>query len=132
MSLFNKKPKELKQSSFAKASKDKEAEPKEVKESGLPAGAFDVSLVLRGAHVTEKAGLLNGINQYVFKVAPRSNKIEIKKAVEKMYGVKVDQVRISVMPSKKRRLGNQEGEKGGFKKAMVKLAGGEKIDIMPK
>lgn len=108
------------------------AKKKETKEAGLPSGAADTSLILKGVHVTEKAGLLNGISQYVFKVASRSNKIEIKKAVEKMYGVKVDQVRISIMPAKKRRLGQQEGEKAGFKKAMVKLAAGQKIDIMPK
>lgn len=92
----------------------------------------DDSLVLKGAHVTEKSGFLNNFNQYVFKVATRSNKIEIKKAVEKMYGVKVDRVMISVMPSKKRRLGRFEGEKSGFKKAVVKLSAGHKIDVMPK
>ncbi|TSC74400.1 MAG: large subunit ribosomal protein L23 [Parcubacteria group bacterium Gr01-1014_44] len=95
------------------------------------AGA-DTSLVLKGAHVTEKSGFLNNFNQYVFKVATRSNKIEIKKAVEKMYGVKVDRVMISIMPAKKRRLGRYEGEKSGFKKAIVKLTPGHKIDVIPK
>lgn len=106
-------------------------EPKEAV-AALPSGTADSSLILKGAHITEKAGNLNNLNQYVFKVAGGSNKIEIKKAVEKMYGVKVDQVRISVMPAKKRRLGRQEGEKSGFKKAMIKLAEGQKIEIMPK
>lgn len=120
---------------FFKKTKTKEEKKTDAIESSKPetsSGAADTSLILKGAHVTEKAALLNGINQYVFKVASRSNKIEIKKAVEKMYGVKVDQVRISIMPAKKRRLGQQEGEKAGFKKAMVKLAAGSKIDIMPK
>ncbi len=92
----------------------------------------DTSLVLRGAHVTEKSGFLNSFSQYVFRVATGANKIEIKKAVEKMYGVKVDRVMISVMPAKTRRLGQHEGEKAGFKKAIVKLSAGQKIDIMPK
>src|SRR3989344_2644871 len=104
---------------------------KELVSAASLAGA-DSSLVLRGAHVTEKSGFLNDFNQYVFKVASRSNKIEIKKAVEKMYGVKVERVMISVVPAKKRRLGRQEGERSGFKKAIVKLAEGHKIDVMPK
>lgn len=127
---FFKKSKPPKEKKIEKA--EEVAEKQETKETGLPSGAADTSLILKGAHVTEKAGLLNGLNQYVFKVASRSNKIEIRKAVEKMYGVKVDQVRISITPSKTRRLGQQEGEKAGFKKAMVKLAEGQKIDITPK
>ena len=92
----------------------------------------DVSLVVKGAHVTEKAGSLNKLNQYAFKVASGANKIEIKKAVEKMYGVKVERVTTSVVPAKKRKFGRQEGEKAGFKKAIVKLVEGSKIHIMPK
>ena|SRR3989344_3679547 len=104
----------------------------EISNQQLTTSFGDVSLILRGAHVTEKAGNLNSLNQYVFKVSTQSNKIEIKKAVEKMYGVKVARVMISVVPAKKRRLGRQEGEKAGFKKAIVKLVAGQKIDIMPK
>ena len=112
---------------------EKKAETAEQKEAVvLSSGAADTSLVLRGAHVTEKAGFLNSLNQYVFKVASRSNKIEIKKAVEKMYGVKVDRVTVAVVPAKKRRLGRQEGERSGYKKAMVKLAAGHKIEVMTK
>ena len=103
-----------------------------VTQGGNLAGITDFSLILRGPHVTEKSGFLNGFNQYVFKVSARSNKIEIKKAVEKMYRVKVDRVMISVIPSKKRRLGQQEGERSGFKKAIVKLAAGHKIDVVSK
>src|SRR3989338_5518171 len=113
-----------------KSGKKLPAVPSETAKETVPAASFsgaDDSLVLKGAHVTEKSGFLNKFNQYVFKVSPRSNKIEIKKAVEKMYGVKVDRVMISVMPSKKRRLGRYEGEKSGFKKAVVKLAAGHKI-----
>ena len=127
LNLFKKsKPKEEKK-------EEKKAETAEQKEAVvLSADAADTSLVLKGVHVTEKAGFLNGLNQYVFKVAFRSNKIEIKKAVEKMYGVKVDRVTVAVVPAKKRRLGRQEGERSGYKKAMVKLAAGHKIDVMPK
>ena len=121
-----KKEKEIKSTS------DQTPKGEDVIKSDTVAGMADFSLILRGPHVTEKSGFLNSFNQYVFKVASRSNKIEIKKAVEKMYGVKVERVMISVVPSKARRLGRQEGERSGFKKAIVKLAEGQKIDVMPK
>lgn len=92
----------------------------------------DHFLILKGLYVTEKSGHLSGFNQYVFKVVPRSNKLEIKKAVEKMYGVKVVRVTVSLAPSKKRKLGRQEGERAGFKKAIIKLAEGYKIDVASK
>lgn len=80
-------------------------------------------------HTTEKAGFLGGLNQYVFKVAGDANKIEIKKDIEKKYNVKVEAVKILNMPSKLRRLGRTEGIKSGFKKAIIKLQKGHKIDL---
>lgn len=126
-----------------KFKKEKKAEPEnkfhekrtENTQETSPAVSFfgsDASLILKGAHATEKSGYLNSFNQYVFKIASKANKIEVKKAVEKMYGVKVERVMISLTPAKKRKLGRQEGERAGFKKAVVKLAKGHKIDIAPK
>lgn len=80
-------------------------------------------------YLTEKTSALSALNQYVFKVFKTANKIQIKKAVEELYRVKVEGVKILVMPSKKRTLGQREGIKPGFKKAVVKLKAGDKIDI---
>ncbi len=88
--------------------------------------------IIKGPHITEKASALNNLNQYVFKVFGEANKIEIKKAVERLYSVKVEAVRILMMPSKQRKLGQTEGLKAGFKKAIVKLAKEYKIDIIPR
>ncbi|MBI2057404.1 MAG: 50S ribosomal protein L23 [Candidatus Yanofskybacteria bacterium] len=88
--------------------------------------------VLIGPHITEKASLANNMNQYIFKVFADANKIQIKTAVEKVYEVGVSDVKILNMPAKKRRLGRTEGEKSGFKKAVVKLEKGHKIDLIPK
>lgn len=79
-------------------------------------------------YLTEKTAFLNALNQYVFKVPAAASKIQIRQAVERLYGVKVEGVKIAIMPSKKRQLGRQEGTKSGFKKAIVKLRAGDKIE----
>ncbi len=88
--------------------------------------------ILTAPHVTEKAGLLAEQGSYIFRTSPFSNKHEIKQAVQDLYGVSVEKVRIVNIPRKARRVGRNEGFRPGFKKAMVKLAKGEKIEIMPR
>jgi len=80
-------------------------------------------------HITEKGNFLAGKGWYVFEVSNRSSKVEIKKAVAKLYNVQVQSVNICKTASKKRRLGRIEGKKSGIKKAMVKLAKGQSLDI---
>lgn len=80
-------------------------------------------------YLTEKTSLLNAGGQYAFKVSKKANKIAIKKAIEQLYGVHVEKVRVSIIPSKRRQLGRFEGEKKGFKKALVRLRRGEKIEV---
>ncbi|PIY74234.1 MAG: 50S ribosomal protein L23 [Candidatus Portnoybacteria bacterium CG_4_10_14_0_8_um_filter_40_50] len=118
----------------------KEAEMKEIKEEKaikLPKRvekkAFsDAWRILESPHVTEKSGMLAEKNHYVFKVSPSANKQQIKQAVQDLYGVAVEKVRIINIPRKARRLGKSQGFKPGFRKAMVKLIQGEKIEIMPR
>ena len=88
--------------------------------------------ILKGPHVTERASDLTAQNQYVFKVWPRANKVQIKKAVEDVFGVNVMQVRIINVVRKKRRLGKIEGFRKGYKKAIVKIKEGQKIEILPR
>jgi large subunit ribosomal protein L23 len=79
-------------------------------------------------HVTEKATLMNSQNKYTFKVAKSSNKIEIRRAIEKLYKVKVIKVTIVNIPSKTKRIGRNEGQRGGLKKAIITLKQGDKIE----
>lgn len=76
---------------------------------------------------SEKAGV------YVFRVDRKANKLEIKNAIEKFYGVSVAEVNTLVVPSKKKvkitKSGVLEGKKSAYKKAMIKLAQGETIDL---
>jgi large subunit ribosomal protein L23 len=88
--------------------------------------------ILKIPHVTEKATDLTKINQYIFKVWPRANKFEIKKAIESLYGVGVIGVKIINIPKKKRRLGKVSGWRQGYKKAIVKIKEGQKIEVLPR
>jgi len=80
--------------------------------------------------ITEKSSLLKETgNQYVFEVQRRINKIEIKKAVEKLFKVKVLSVHVMNMEGKKKRLGRFAGKKSDWKKAIVTLRPEDKITI---
>lgn len=85
------------------------------------------NIVLRPI-ITEKSTSLKDANKEVcFEVNPRANKIEIKRAVEQLFKVKVERVRTQSRKGKKRRIGRSEGKKKDWKKAYVKLKEGEKM-----
>ena len=82
--------------------------------------------VLKGPCLTEKAALLQEIDgKVVFKVHPKANKIEVKRAVELMFNVKVKDVRTTNMHGKQKRVGKTVGQTQNWKKAYVTLAEGE-------
>lgn len=78
---------------------------------------------------SEKATEIEKNGQYVFKVAPFANKPQIKKAIEKIFKVKVKKVRIINVKPKRREFLGKEGFKKSFKKAIVTLEKGQKIEI---
>ncbi len=80
--------------------------------------------------ITEKASSLGAFNQYVFLVADGAAAPEIKKVIEQMYKVKVSSVRTINIPEKKKRFGRGVSVKAGYRKAVVTLKKGEKIDIL--
>jgi len=84
---------------------------------------------LLSPHVTEKAAALNEEGVYVFKVGRKANKIAVKQEVKKVYGVSPGKVNITNSPSKKRFIRGKHGVKPGFKKAVVYLREGDKIEI---
>ncbi len=89
--------------------------------------------ILKSPLVTEKISALNEKGKYGFIVEETANKVEIKNAVEKMYGVNVERVNtINVLGKKKTRFtkaGTLAGRKPNYKKAIVTLAQGEVIDF---
>lgn len=82
--------------------------------------------VLKGPCLTEKAALLQEVEgKVVFKVHPKANKIEIKRAVELIFNVKVKDVRTANMHGKQKRVGKTIGFTSNWKKAYVTLSEGE-------
>ena len=87
--------------------------------------------IVANIRLTEKASLLGERNnQYVFRVATDANKIEIKQAVEKLFGKKVVRVNTAQYTGKKKRERRADfGRKTHWKKAVVTLAEGDKIEL---
>ena len=88
--------------------------------------------LIQTVQLTEKASLLSEKqNKYVFRVAPRANKIQIKQAVEQLFKKRVIDVNTCNYAGKKKRERRADfGRKAHWKKAIVTLAEGEKIDLV--
>lgn len=84
--------------------------------------------IIRRPLVTEKSTMMreDGKNVIAFEVAPGANKIEVKNAVEALFKVKVDSVRMFNVRGKVKRMGRFEGKRRDWRKAYVKLKEGEK------
>jgi large subunit ribosomal protein L23 len=84
--------------------------------------------LIKGSIITEKTHQLKEVgNKVTFRVGVKANKIEIRKAIEELFKVKVLAVNTIHMKGKKKRLGRTEGVRPDWKKAIVTLAPGEKI-----
>jgi len=92
----------------------------------------NLTQVIKTIRLSEKATLLGEKNnEYVFNVDVRSNKIEIRQAVEKLFGKKVVGVRTSnVLGKNKRERRADFGRTNHWKKAVVRLKEGDKIDLV--
>ncbi len=78
---------------------------------------------------TEKGTELLPLNKYLFVVDKRTNKLQIKKAVEQIYKVKVDAVNTAIVSGKTKRVRFKEGRTADWKKAIVTLKQGHKIEV---
>lgn len=86
--------------------------------------------VILAPHISEKSSVAADLNnQYVFKVVSDATKPEIKKAVETLFEVEVGAVSISNVKGKRKRFGQREGRRNGWKKAYVTLKAGQSIDL---
>jgi len=86
------------------------------------------ALILRPI-VSEKSYALMGQNKYVFVVHPKAKKMEIKKAIEEIFNVDVAKVNTVSVKGKPKRLGQTSGRRSNWKKAIVTLKEGNKIEI---
>jgi len=86
--------------------------------------------VIKSPLITEKSSVAQSSRQYAFSVDPRANKVEIKKAVEKLYNVKVAKVQSMVVKGTVKRVrANQSGVTPAWKKAIVSLREGFEIKL---
>ena len=86
--------------------------------------------IIRRPLVTEKTNELREVyNQYAFEVAPDANKVQIRSAVEKLFGVSVLDVRTSIVRGKMKRHRRKVGKSPNWKKATVTLADDDTISI---
>lgn len=86
--------------------------------------------VLRAPHVSEKATYAGENGQYVFQVAPKANKREIKLAVESLFEVKVKSVKVLNQKGKTKRFGQHLGKRSNLRKAYVRLEEGQELELM--
>ncbi|MCL1950859.1 MAG: 50S ribosomal protein L23 [Turicibacter sp.] len=88
----------------------------------------DARDIIKRPIITEKSYDLMNDNKYTFEVDKKANKIEIKKAIEVLFSVKVNKVNVINVRPKKRRVGRYEGFTPSMKKAIITLADGQTID----
>ncbi|GAB3793922.1 50S ribosomal protein L23 [Dyella agri] len=87
---------------------------------------------LRAPHISEKSARVSEHNQYVFVVAPEATKADVREAVEKMFDVKVEQVNLVNSRGKVKSFRFRAGSRQGKRKAYVRLADGQSIDVSAK
>lgn len=91
---------------------------------------MEIHQVIKKVMLTEKSNIeREASNKYYFQVDPKANKVEIKQAVEKLFKVNVTEVRVLHVLGKKKRMGRIMGQKRSWKKAIVTLAEGSRIEV---
>ena len=89
--------------------------------------------VIRAPRVSEKTARLQEVsNQYVFEVSKTATKSDVKSAVEQLFNVKVESVNVLNVKGKIKSFRSREGRRGDWRKAYVRLADGQSIDVMAK
>jgi large subunit ribosomal protein L23 len=90
---------------------------------------MDLAQVLIRPVISEKSYVLSSAGKYTFRVHPDAHRTQIRQAVEKMFDVKVVQVRTMSVKSKPKRRGVTRGRTRAWKKAIVEVAAGQSIPI---
>jgi large subunit ribosomal protein L23 len=119
----------IRQTDDSQATTDVKVEKKVATKSKAKAATLasvDTRVIVRPL-ITEKAALLNALNQYVFEVTPTANKIMVARAIEKLFGVKPVSVNINNRRGKERVRGRIKGTTSKLRKAIVTLPAGKSI-----
>lgn len=108
---------------------DVKAEKKSVKAKQQVKLPEDLQGIVLAPVVTEQAATLASLSQYVFKVAKHATRSQVKRAVKALYGITPDGVNITVVRGKAVRFRGRHGMRESWKKAIVRLPKGKKIDL---
>jgi Ribosomal protein L23 len=99
--------------------------------SRIPQATMEPYRVIRRPHVSEKTtDLIQNYNTYVFEVDPEATKTDVREAIARIWNVTVKSIRIVNVRGKARRMGRVTGFSRSWKKAIVKLAEGDGIDVL--
>ncbi|MDR1520972.1 MAG: 50S ribosomal protein L23 [Planctomycetota bacterium] len=97
----------------------------------IPHATLEPFRVVRAPHVSEKTtDLIQNHNTYVFKVIREASKTDIREAVSHIWNVRVEAIRIVNVKAKAKRMGRIAGFAPAWKKAIVKLAKGDGIEVL--
>ena len=91
---------------------------------------MNVHEVLLRPMITEKSTIMAEMGKYSFRIAPKANKTQVKEAVQKTFGVKVEDVNITKLRGKVKRYGPRFKKRPDVKKAVVTLKAGDKIQLI--
>ncbi len=137
MGFFNRKKNDEGQKAPTKATKAdkpkaeaKAEEPKKAKETVVaPRETGSAYRILVRPIITEKTTMLGKVNQYAFEVAMTANKLEVRKAVKAVYGVEPTDVRVMRIAGKPVRTRAGKSRRSAWRKAIVTLKKGERLDL---
>ena len=90
---------------------------------------MDATQIVIAPVVSEKSYSLIEERKYSFRVHEKAHKTQIRQAVEELFDVKVEDVHVATVPSKPKRRGLHRGRKPGWKKAVVQVREGDRIEI---
>ena len=100
-----------------------------VKAGAKRGGTTQAYKILIRPMITEKATELGALNKYVFVIDPKMNKVEVKKAIRSVYNVEPTRINISNIAGKNVSYGRIRGQRKNWKKAIVTLKAGDKIEV---
>ena len=91
---------------------------------------MNIHEVLLRPMITEKSTIMADMGKYSFQVAPKANKVQIKEAVQKTFGVTVEDVNVTRLRGKVKRYGPRFKKRPDVKKAVVTLKSGDRIQLI--
>ena len=91
---------------------------------------MNIHEVLLRPMITEKSTIMADMGKYSFQVAPKANKVQVKEAVQKTFGVTVEDVNITRLRGKVKRYGPRFKKRPDVKKAVVTLKSGDRIQLI--